>query len=259
MKRAKHQSRFTLIELLVVIAIMAILASLLLPALSKAREAGRTASCMSNMKQVMMANYLYADEFDGYLAAAIVRPGTLYTSASYWFAQLSELGHFVSADALVCPSDTLPSVYGDYFRERPSSGLISFGYSGVLGNGQLAYQYPDSWGVLSRQRRVSDFSGEKGTKSKPETAFALFDYASIQWAPTLFNNKTNGNVSFGVTRVSARHRGGMDLHEDHQPMIGSGNFGFVDGHVQTIRAPFAASKYVMYGNFLKYYDFAGGW
>ena len=63
----RARKSFTLIELLVVIAIIAILAAILLPALNSARERGKSASCVSNLKQIGVAAAMYEDNFDGYM------------------------------------------------------------------------------------------------------------------------------------------------------------------------------------------------
>ena len=70
MTQAKFRTGFTLIELLVVIAIIAILASMLLPSLSKAKQKGQGIQCMNNHKQLTLAWKMYADDHNGLLLYA---------------------------------------------------------------------------------------------------------------------------------------------------------------------------------------------
>jgi prepilin-type N-terminal cleavage/methylation domain-containing protein/prepilin-type processing-associated H-X9-DG protein len=75
------KNNFTLIELLVVIAIIAILASMLLPALNRARDTAKKIKCMSNIKQIALSIHTYSDDYKGFLPINGASPFGSYT---YW-------------------------------------------------------------------------------------------------------------------------------------------------------------------------------
>src|SRR4051794_38281179 len=87
----KHSSAFTLVELLVVIGIIALLVSILLPALNRARRQAATVQCSSNMRQLAQAMLMYIQDNKGVLPPATIPSGAsspLYPNGWWWATEL---------------------------------------------------------------------------------------------------------------------------------------------------------------------------
>ena len=94
-----HKKAFTLIELLVVIAIIAILAGMLLPAISQAKGTAQRTKCINNLKQIGISTLIYADDHNGWIQ--IEAP---LSAGKTWANILATNQNIKTYDIFVCPS-----------------------------------------------------------------------------------------------------------------------------------------------------------
>src|SRR6266540_351906 len=150
--RLADRAAFTLIELLVVIAIIAVLAALLLPVLSKAKAKAQAVQCLNNLRQLQIAWYLYADDYNDKVAANNVGEGA---------------GKGVEYPSWVAGAMTYETTSGFNFVYADNTNFLNlvpgmFGSIGSYTKNPLIYKCPadKSWALISgaRHHRVRSYS-----------------------------------------------------------------------------------------------------
>jgi prepilin-type N-terminal cleavage/methylation domain-containing protein len=254
LRKRSHAGGFTLIELLVVIAIIAILASMLLPVLSRAKSKAQTAQCLNNAKELAHATFMYIGDFG---------TGIGYTSvADDWMGELNDY-YGKNPDVRMCPVAKLTNDVlhlGDSSGnaitawERNNKWYGGVGYNGWLysgmksGNGDTGghgpppdagpmYIFPTEDSIV----HPSDtplFFDSKWVDGWPQESDVVvsFDF----FAPY----SSNGHVGQEMLRVLPRHAISVanmpkapGYQGSRQGLPGSANLSFKDGHASLIKGP----------------------
>jgi prepilin-type N-terminal cleavage/methylation domain-containing protein/prepilin-type processing-associated H-X9-DG protein len=223
---------FTLIELLVVIAIIAILAAILFPVFAKAREAARSASCKSNLKQIGLAIGMYREDYDSTLAFRVNggnwNPANPMTPAVYdgmywgWFYQ----PYIKNQGVFLCPSTV------ELFLRRGTnnSGPISYGLNGrwMDGNNGGTGAFPNRGGVSDAE--IQDPAGT--VLAQDSTEERLDDNGDY-----LAHWRRGASIPPAPCRQSAEQNTSEVNRQDQARHNERCNILWYDGHVKDVKPP----------------------
>ena len=165
-----RQVNFTLIELLVVIAIIAILAAILLPALGTAREKGKAAKCVSNLKQLVTANLLYADNNDEFFIYSALWSRSPY---EYW------CGKAGSGYGNVKPEGGLSAYFGKNEGVRQCDSLVYNRNQSFTNTGTGGYGYSVAIGTYTTAPSWDASPAKQSVLSQPGKTIMFADHTGI--------------------------------------------------------------------------------